>query len=67
EDGATHYELLHEFDLFYTETMELYFALAILGVEFVINLGGPVLDGYEKWLRKHNYASPLYKNAAAQQ
>jgi hypothetical protein len=63
--GSTHYEVLHEFDVFYTDTMELYFALAIFGVEFVVNLGGPELDGYHQWLKQHDYASPLYKDTLA--
>jgi hypothetical protein len=65
KEGSTHYELLHEFDVFYTEAMELYFALAILGVEFVVNFGGRELDGYQRWLKQHDNASPLYKNADA--
>ena len=65
QEGDTHYELLHEFDVFYTKTMELHFALAILGVEFVVNLGGPALDGYHKWLKQNDYASPLYKSTPA--
>ncbi|MEA3187563.1 MAG: hypothetical protein QOD99_1393 [Chthoniobacter sp.] len=64
KEGSTHYELLHEFDVFYTDATELYFALAILGVEFVVNLGGPELDGYQQWLKTHDYASPLYRSAA---
>lgn len=65
EEGPMRYEVLHEFDVFSTDAMEFYFALAILGVEFVINLGGPGLDGYQQWLTQHNYASPLYKSTAA--
>jgi hypothetical protein len=65
KENSTQYEVLHEFDIFYTDGMELYFALAILGVEFVINLGGPHLDGFQRWLKEHDYASPLYKKDAA--
>jgi len=64
-EGSMYYEVLHEFDLFYTDSMELYFVLAILGVEFVINLGGPELDGYQRWLKQHDYVSPLYKHGMA--
>jgi hypothetical protein len=63
KEEATYYEVLREFDIFYTETKELYFALAILGVEFVVNFGGPELGGYQKWLKQHNGASPLYKKS----
>ncbi|HEY3313299.1 MAG TPA: hypothetical protein VGK00_16785 [Anaerolineales bacterium] len=65
EENSIYYEVLHEFDLLYTDTMELYFILAIMGVEFVINLGGPELDGYQRWLKRHDYVSPLYKRGAA--
>jgi len=63
QEGSMHYEILHEFDLFFTDAMELYFAIAIFGVEFVVNLGGPHLEGYQKWLEQHNYVSPFYRNA----
>ena len=62
DEGNTYYEVLHEFDFLYTEAMELYFILAIFGVEFTVNLGGPNIDGYLKWLKLNSYASPLYKN-----
>lgn len=64
-DGDESYEVLHEYDLLYTVGRELYVVAAILGVEFVLNLGGRLLDGYMAWLREHEYASPLYtgKNA----
>lgn len=64
-EGSTHYEILHEFHVFSTDAMEFYFVLAILGVEFVVNLGGPQLDGYQRWLKQNNYASPLFKAASA--
>ena len=45
--------------------MELYFVLAILGVEFFVNLGSPELDGCQQWLKQHDNASPLCKSAVA--
>jgi len=39
---------------------ELYFVLALFGVELAINCGGPELDDYERWLADHRGASPLY-------
>ncbi|MCP4549612.1 MAG: HNH endonuclease [bacterium] len=54
------YEMLHEFTLLFTDSQELYFVLAIFGVEYVINMGGPELDGYIKWLEGNNGKSPLY-------
>jgi hypothetical protein len=66
EEGLVRYEVLHEFDVFFTDAMELYFALAILGVEFVVNFGGPELGGYRRWLKQHDYSSPLYKSTVVQ-
>lgn len=55
-----YYQCLHEFDFLYTVDFELYFVLAIFGVEYVINMGEPSIDGYQKWLEEHDYISPLY-------
>ena len=45
---------------------EIYFIIALWGIEFAINLGGPEISGYEQWLSDHNDISPLYygKNAS---
>lgn len=53
------YEILHEFDLLYTESNELYFVLVIMGIEYVINLGGSDIEGYKKWLKNNNNISPV--------
>lgn len=47
------------FDLFVTKRHETYFAFALYGLEFVINVGGPSAKGYEEWLEDHHGASPL--------
>lgn len=39
---------------------EIYFVIAMWGMEFAINMGGPTIDGYLDWLKKHNNQSPLY-------
>ena len=39
---------------------ELYFIIALWGIEFAINMGGPEVEGYQQWLIKHDYASPLH-------
>ncbi|MCR6645860.1 MAG: hypothetical protein NVV62_15730 [Terricaulis sp.] len=59
------YQIVHEFDFLFTPQHEIYFALAIFGQEFVINLGGPSLEGWEAWLRDNEQRSPLHhgKNA----
>jgi hypothetical protein len=64
-DGKEHYDLLHEFDILHTERLESYSVVSLFGIEFVINLGGRVLDGYREWLEENEYKSPLYagKNA----
>lgn len=38
----------------------LYFVVALYGIEFTINMAGPEIDGYKKWLIAHNNVSPLY-------
>lgn len=39
---------------------ELYFIIILWGMEFAINIGGPELEGYKGWLKRHNEISPLY-------
>jgi len=55
------YEVLHEWTFLYTDPKEMYFVIAILGVEYAINIGGPDIDGYASWLRQHDGQSPLYR------
>lgn len=54
------YEVLHEWIFLYTDSGEMYFVIAILGVEYAINVGGPDIDGYGLWLRQNEGRSPLY-------
>ncbi len=56
------YEVLHEFDFLYTENLELYFVIAIFGIEYSINMAGPELEGYHTWLEENSHQSPLYIN-----
>lgn len=60
KDDQKSFEVLHEYDLLYTDTFELYIILVLFGVEFAMNLGGRVLNGYRTWLELHEWASPLY-------
>jgi hypothetical protein len=53
-------QTLHEFDFLVTSANEWYFVLAIFGLELTINLGGPDVEGYERWLVENENASPLY-------
>jgi hypothetical protein len=59
------YEVLHEFDILVTDQNEFYIVVAIFGDEYALNLGGPEIVGYHRWLAMNNYGSPLYsgKNA----
>lgn len=64
------YQIIHESDFLMpgiTEyngsdpvQAELYFVVALWGIEFAINLGGPCIEGYQTWLQEHDDASPLY-------
>jgi hypothetical protein len=54
------YEVLHEWTFLYTAKLEMYFVLAILGIEYVINMGGPDIEGYGQWLQENGQRSPLY-------
>ena len=64
-------QIVHEFDFLFINSSgeqvnhdyvqaELYFIIALWGIEFAINIGGPEIEGYEKWLTEHNGISPLY-------
>ena len=53
-------QTVHEFDFLQTEQLELYFVLALFGIEMTINMGGPMIEGYIDWLQKHDGVSPLY-------
>ena len=55
-------EVLHEWTFLYTEGYELYFVLAFFGIEYAINMGGPYIDGYTRWLTEKSGNSPLYPN-----
>ncbi|MBI1198708.1 MAG: HNH endonuclease [Phenylobacterium sp.] len=53
-------QVMHESDFLVTPRQEIYFAQAIFGIEYTINIGGPDVDGYLEWLDANNQASPLY-------
>ncbi|MGJ7878064.1 HNH endonuclease [Streptomyces rochei] len=54
-----------ESDFLHTSRGEVYYVLAVFGLELVINLLGPVVQGYQTWLAENRGMSPLYhgKNA----
>jgi hypothetical protein len=53
-------QTVHEYDILQTNACEYYFVLAIFGLEFALNMGGPEIDGYLEWLDRNNGLSPLY-------
>lgn len=59
------HQILHEWMIHHIPESEYYVIVAIFGVEYAINLGGPELEGYQQWLKDNNSASPLYKESAA--
>ena len=59
------YQVVYEYDLFWTPLQELYFVLVLFGLELTINVGGPDVDGYLEWLKEKNGISPLYEGKNA--
>jgi hypothetical protein len=59
-DWAEPYDIPHEYTLLYTDDQEIYFVIALFGIQYTINLGGPEIDGFQRWLNSHNNESPLY-------
>lgn len=58
-DGRSE-QIVHEFDILVTDQSEWFLVMAIFGVEFSINLGGPEISGYRRWLEQSGGVSPLY-------
>lgn len=54
------YQVMNEFDFLITDKSECYFILALFGMEYTINIGGPFIEGYLEWIKEHNQESPLY-------
>ncbi len=59
-EGGESSQIVHEFDILCTNWSEWFFVLAIFGLELVINYGGPEIEGYQRWLKENDNASPLY-------
>ena len=47
------------YDLLLTDHPETYFCFSYYGHEFTINVGGPSIKGYKRWLETFNGISPL--------
>lgn len=50
--------MVNEYDI--PTEHEIYCIIAIFGLEFAINYGGPDIDGYIKWLNMNSYNSSLH-------
>jgi hypothetical protein len=59
--GGLFEQVLHESDFLWTPWGEWFFSLVLFGLELTINLGGPEIDGYLRWLKENNGESPLYR------
>ena len=69
ENNGQPYEVLHEMDLFVEPTSikkskntifaEVYFVLVIMGIEYVINIGGNEIERYHIWLKNNNFMCPI--------
>jgi hypothetical protein len=62
ESESEPYEVLHEWTFLYTKGGELYFVLALFGIEYALNMSAPYIDGYKQWLTEKSDKSPLYPN-----
>ena len=47
-----------------TPESEYFVVMALFGLEYAINLGGPEIDGYTNWLKHNMNRSPLYPETA---
>ncbi len=59
DEAGNSYELLHEWDIMQTGNGEYLVVVAILGLEYAINLGSPEVEGYRQWLAHNGNRSPL--------
>lgn len=69
--GGITYEILNEMDFLCIKSgeetisgqliiyTELYFVLVIMGIEYVIDMSCPEIDGYELWLKNNNSKSQV--------
>jgi hypothetical protein len=67
------YEILHEMDFLANEldrknvnnieyrTVELYYILVIMGIEYAICFAEPDISGYNLWLQENDFKSPIFK------
>lgn len=53
-------QVIYEYDILATDDNEYFFVMALFGLEFAINYGGPEIDGYIKWLDNNQNKSYLH-------
>lgn len=72
QNEALNYEILHEMKFFTREHIrfpngyveaEVYFVVAIAGIEYAICISDPNISEYQKWIEEHNGFSPLNDDA----
>lgn len=49
-----------EADWLFLKTGEIYFVIAMFGIEYAICINSPTIDGYQNWLIENKGMSPLY-------
>lgn len=49
-----------EYDFLFLANGEVYFVIAMFGIEYAINMGGSSIEGYKEWLKNNKNISPLY-------
>jgi hypothetical protein len=54
------YEVLHEWIFTALDREDIYFVLALFGVEYALNLGEMEIESYRVWLAANRNRSPLY-------
>jgi len=71
DNDSKFYERLHEMKFFTKEydrlpndnvSAEIYFVMAISGIEYAICISDPDISEYQKWIEDHNGESPLTSN-----
>lgn len=53
------YEILHEFEFMPSKQGDIFFVLVIMGIEYVISITNPLIDGYKTWLMENGQRSPV--------
>jgi len=55
----TEFQILHEYQLLYTDDFQLLIVVVIFGFEYCLDLGNPTTETYLKWLKENDNKSPL--------